>query len=319
MTANNLFKNLLDDKTLGLVTGDSDEFSYEKIPFNLAGLDRITNGGIPKKKFSLFFGGWSSGKSYLASQLCKSVQSQDGVALWVDTEMSWDSVWMDKCGLDTSSMLIKQAPSAEEAYKAMEAGLKAGVDLVVLDSVAGLIPEQITDNKDSFGYNPIAWQARSWNQALVRLLPLLKHGAALVVINQVRGSMGPISAIETMPGGKGQQFFAHAVMETRRGTYIKEKDKRVGFMIQAALLKDKFGGERWEQIEIPFRIEGGIDTNETFLREALEKGIITKRGAWYFCDKFPSGKLQGFDNLRGFAEDYPDEMKKIVDAIEILD
>ena len=90
-------------------------------------------------------------------------------------------------------------------------------------------------------------------------------------------------------------------------------------MIQAALLKDKFGGERWEQIEIPFRIEGGIDTNETFLREALEKGIITKRGAWYFCDKFPSGKLQGFDNLRGFAEDYPDEMKKIVDAIEILD
>ena len=319
MMANNLFKNLLEDKTLGLVTGNSEEFTYEKIPFNIAALDRITNGGIPKKKFSLFFGGWSSGKSYLASQLCKSVQKQNGLSLWVDTEMSWDSEWMNKCGLNTADVLVKQAQSAEDAYKAMEAGLRSGVDLVVLDSVAGLIPTDITDNKDPFGYSPIAWQARSWNQALVRLLPLLKYGSALVVINQVRGSMGPVSAIETMPGGKGQQFFAHAVMETRRGEYIKDKDQRVGFMIKAALLKDKFGGERWEQIDIPFRIEGGIDTNETYLREALEKGIITKRGAWYFYDRFQTGKVQGFDNLRAFANEYPDEMKKIVNAIEILD
>jgi recombination protein RecA len=319
MPANDLFNTLLEDKNLGFVVGNSEEFLYEKIPFNIPALDRITNGGIPKKKFSLFFGGWSSGKSYLASQLCKTVQSQDGVALWVDTEMSWDSVWMEKCGLDTESILVKQASNAEDAYRAMEAGLKNGADLVILDSVAGLIPEDITENKDSFGYSPIAWQARSWNQALIRLLPLLSHGSALVVINQVRGSMGPVSAIETMPGGKGQQFFAHAVMETRRGSYIKEKDERVGFMIKAGLLKDKFGGERWEQVEVPFRIEGGIDTNETYLREALEKGIITKRGAWYYCDKFPDQRIQGFDNLRAFADQFPEEMKKIVDAVQILD
>jgi len=319
MTASELFKNLLEDKNLGLVTGNSDEFSYEKIPFNIPALDRITNGGIPKKKFSLFFGGWSSGKSYLASQLCLSVQQSDGVALWVDTEMSWDATWMEKCGIDTENILVKQASSAEEAYRAMEAGLKAGVDIVILDSVAGLIPEDITENKDSFGYSPIAWQARSWNQALVRLLPLLKNGSALVVINQVRGSMGPVSAIETMPGGKGQQFFAHAVMETRRGEYIKEKDQRVGFMIKAGLLKDKFGGERWEQIEIPFRIEGGIDAKETYLREALEKGIITKKGAWYYCDNFPETRIQGFDNLRKFAEQYPESMEKIINAVQILD
>ena len=73
---------------------------------------------------------------------------------------------------------------------------------VVLDSVAGLIPSEILKQKDMFSYSPMAWQSRSWNQALIRLLPLLRNGSALVVINQVRGSMGPVAAIETMPGGK---------------------------------------------------------------------------------------------------------------------
>ena len=146
----------------------------------------------------------------------------------------------------------------------------------------------------------MAWQARSWNQAIVRFFPMLRYGSTLVAINQVRGSMGPVSAIETMPGGKGQQFFAHGVLETRRGSYIKEGQNRVGFDINASLLKDKFGGERWEQVDIPFRLEGGIDEVETYLKEALNAGLITNKGAWYYSDYFATDSIQGWSNVRDY-------------------
>jgi hypothetical protein len=132
--------------------------------------------------------------------------------------------------------------------------------------------------------------------------------------------MGPVAAIETMPGGKGQQFFAHGVLETRRGEYIKDsKGKRLGFNIITSLQKDKFGGTRWEQVETPFRVEGGIDVTETYLREALEVGLINKSGAWYTSEFFGEETIQGFDNLRLVAAANPDNMQRLVSAIQKRD
>lgn len=318
--AADLFETLLKDKNLGLSIGNDAALEYDRISFGIPQLDKITNGGIPKKRFTLIYGGWSSGKSYLCTKLSETVQKDNGTVLWVDTEQSWDSDWMTACGLDTNRILLKVPENAEDAYNAMAAGMKNGVDLVVLDSVAGLIPSEILKQKDMFSYSPMAWQSRSWNQALIRLLPLLRHGSALVVINQVRGSMGPVAAIETMPGGKGQQFFAHGVLETRRGEYIKDpKGKRLGFNIITSLQKDKFGGTRWEQVETPFRVEGGIDITETYLREALELGLINKSGAWYTSEFFGEETIQGFDNLRLVAAANPDNMQRLVSAIQKRD
>ena len=110
------------------------------------------------------------------------------------------------------------------------------------------------------------------------------------------------------------------MLETRRGEYIKDsKNKRLGFNIITSLQKDKFGGTRWEQVEIPFRVEGGIDITETYLREALNLGLISKSGAWYTSDFFGDETIQGFDNLRLVAAANPDSMEKIISAIQTRD
>tara|TARA_Y100000034_G_C6905543_1_gene420030 strand:+ start:3381 stop:4361 length:981 start_codon:yes stop_codon:yes gene_type:complete len=303
--SDDLFNGLLGDKELGFLVGDDPTFEYRRISFGIPQLDKITNGGIPAKKMFLMFGGWSSGKSYILLCLIKSVQESGGVAAVIDTELSWDANWAEQNGVDPGQVLVMPALNAEQAYQGIYACMKKGVTLIGLDSIAGLIPTSITEDDDLFNYNPMAWQARSWNQAIVRFFPLLRYGSTMVAINQVRGSMGPVSAIETMPGGKGQQFFAHGVLETRRGKYITEKQKRVGFDIQASLLKDKFGGERWEQVTIPFRLEGGIDPVETYLKEAVGAGLITQKGAWYSHPSFPGETIQGWTKVRDYYHSNP--------------
>ena len=148
--AADLFETLLKDKNLGLSIGNDAALEYDRISFGIPQLDKITNGGIPKKRFTLIYGGWSSGKSYLCTKLSETVQKDNGTVLWVDTEQSWDSDWMTACGLDTNRILLKIPDNAEDAYNAMAAGMKNGVDLVVLDSVAGLIPSEILKQKDMF-------------------------------------------------------------------------------------------------------------------------------------------------------------------------
>ena len=136
-TAKEIFNTLLNDKKVKATTGDDTSFEYTKIPFNIPQLDKITNGGIPRKRFTLLFGGFSSGKSYVASQLCKTVQEEGGVAVWVDLEKSWDSDWMTKSGLKTKEMVVYNPDTSEEAFKAVRNSLQAGADIVVIDSVAG--------------------------------------------------------------------------------------------------------------------------------------------------------------------------------------
>ena len=113
--AESIFNDLLNDKKLATKRGDDESFAYGRIPFNIPQLDKITNGGIPRKRFTLLFGGWSSGKSYLCTKLCENVQKEGGTVLWVDTEQSWDSEWMTKCGLDTNRVLLKVPDNAEDA------------------------------------------------------------------------------------------------------------------------------------------------------------------------------------------------------------
>ena len=110
--AKEIFNNLLNDKKVKATTGDDTVFEYTKIPFNIPQLDKITHGGIPRKRFTLLFGGFSSGKSYVASQLCKTVQEDGGVAVWIDLEKSWDSDWMTKSGLNTKEMLVYDPDTA---------------------------------------------------------------------------------------------------------------------------------------------------------------------------------------------------------------
>ena len=293
-TAEDAIKQLLKNKDLNLQLGNSDSFDYGRIPFNIPALDKLTGGGIPKKRFTLIYGPTNVGKSYLASQVVVNAQKEGGLAAWIDTELSWDSDWMAKCGVDTSSILVSQPTHGEVALETIRALMDNGVDVIVLDSIAGLVPTDMAEKE--FGYSPMAWQARFVNSSLPKLLAHLHHGSAFVDINQVRASLGPV-ALDNMPGGVAQSFFAHFLMQVRRHGWIKENDTNVGFDMEVRLRKTKVGGENWKSAIVPFRVSGGIDVLESYIREGIAQKIISQSGAWY---TYKDTKAMGLNGIKKF-------------------
>lgn len=130
---------------------------------------------------------------------------------------------------------------------------------------------------------------------------------ALVAINQVRSSLGPV-AIDNMPGGLAQTFFAHFLLQVRRNGWIEENKQRVGFDMEVRLRKTKVGGENWSNAVVPFRVSGGIDVLESFIREGLDRGLITRAGAWY---NYKEHKSMGLNGLKQFFMDNPEKIEEL--------
>ena len=294
-TADEVIAQLLGDKKLNLQRGNSDAFNYTRIPFGIPALDKLTGGGIPKKRMTIMYGPTNVGKSYLASQVVANVQRDGGTAAWIDTELSWDAEWVEKCGIDSERVLVSQPTSGEDALGTAKELMRAGIDVIVLDSIAGLVPSDVQDNEKGFEFSPMAWQARFVNSALPRLLPNLKSGSAFIAINQVRSSIGPV-ALDTMPGGLAQSFFAHFLLQVRRSGWIEEpKGNKVGFDMEVRLRKSKVGGENWSNAIVPFRVDGGIDVLESYLREAIQQKLINQKGPWY---DYEGMKAMGMNGLK---------------------
>ena len=306
-----IVQSLLKNDKLGLVRGTSTDFAFTRIPFGIPALDKLTGGGIPKKRMTMLYGPTNVGKSYLASQVVARAQEDGGVAAWIDTELSWDAEWSAKCGVDVENILVAQPANGEKALEIIRQLMDAKVDVIVLDSVAGLVPEAVME--EGFDYNPMAWQARFINNSLPRMLTHLKEGSAFVAINQVRSSMGPV-ALDAMPGGLAQTFFSHFLLQVKRKGWIEEgKDKaRVGFDMEVRLRKTKVGGENWKSAIVPFRVEGGIDVVESFIREALEMGIIVKAGPWY---SYQDVKVMGMNGVKNHFLDNPTAFEELKNAV----
>ena len=298
-------QQLLKSKNLNLMRGDSDDFSFGRIPFNIPALDNLTGGGIPKKRMTIMYGPTNVGKSYLASQVVANTQKAGGIAAWIDTELSWDSDWVERCGIDANSVLVSQPTSGEEAMDTARELMRAGVDVIVLDSIAGLVPTAVHD--ENFSYSPMAGQARFVNSSLPRLLPNLKNGSSSIAINQVRSSMGPV-ALDNMPGGIGQAFFAHFLLQVRRSGWIKEGNDNVGFDMEVRLRKSKVGGESWRSAIVPFRVEGGIDVMESFIREGIDKKLIKQAGPWY---EYNTQKAMGMNGIKKAFVENPDLLESL--------
>ena len=300
-----IVQKLLDNDKLSLSRGSSEEFSYTRIPFGIPALDKLTGGGIPKKRMTLMYGPTNVGKSYLASQVLANAQKMGGVGAWIDTELSWDAEWVSKCGVDVDNVLVAQPSTGEDALETVRALMDAKVDVIVLDSIAGLVPAAVMD--EGFDYNPMAWQARFINTSLPRTLAHLKEGSAFVAINQVRSSMGPV-ALDAMPGGLAQTFFSHSLLQVKRHGWIEENKERVGFDMEVRLRKSKVGGENWKSALVPFRGEGGIDVTESFIREALDRGLISKGGPWY---TYNDTKVMGMNGLKKHFVENPDQLEEL--------
>ena len=309
-TAEEAISQLLSDKKLNLLRGNSDDFQFGRISFGIPSLDTLTGGGIPKKRLTILYGPTNVGKSYLASQIVARTQEAGGIAAWIDTELSWDGGWFAKCGVDTQNTLVSQPTSGEEALDTVRELMRNGVDIIVLDSIAGLVPTAV--HNEDFAYSPMAWQARFVNSALPKLLPNLQYGSALVAINQVRSSIGPV-ALDNMPGGLAQGFFAHFLLQVRRSGWIEEpKGTKVGFDMEVRLRKSKVGGENWSSAIVPFRVEGGIDILESYIREALDQKLISRAGAWY---TYGEVKAMGLNGLKEQFLNNPELLDTLKNAV----
>ena len=247
---------------------------------------------------TLIYGPTNVGKSYLASQIVVNAQQMGGSAIWIDTELSYDKDWMATCGVDPKKILISQPTTGEEAMEHVREAMIEGVKVIVLDSIAGLVPANVS--AEDFGFSPMAWQARFVNSSFPKLFPHLQNGSAFVAINQVRASMGPV-ALDNMPAGQGQVFFAHSIMQVQRKGWITEGDQKVGFDMNIRLRKTKTGGENWDSAVVPFRVEGGIDVLESYIRDGIDQGLISKAGAWYTYGDIKAMGLNGIKEK--FVED----------------
>ena len=291
----------------GLTLASDKNFKFERIPFGIPQLDKLTGGGIPKKRFTLLTGQPSGGKSYLAMKAVESVQKSGGTAVWIDTEMSLDESWFRKCGVDPDLLLASQPANGEAAIEVARSVMEAGVDLVVIDSIAGMIPAA---EFNDFDKHPMGWLARFVNDSLSRLIGRLKHGSALVCINQQRSSIGPV-AIKEMPGGKGQVYWNHMMLEVRRSGWIEDKKTKVkeGFDMEVTLKKNKTSADHWSKVVVPFRVDGGIDILESYMREGLAYGYIKQAGAWY---EFKENKVMGLNGLKSLLATEQPELGKIL-------
>jgi len=306
-------EQLIKDSDGLLKPGDDESLEYSRIPFRIPALDKLTGGGIPKKRITMIVGLPNVGKTFLASQIVVQAQKDGGKAVWFDLEMSWDPKWMEKCGIDLDNILVSQPTTAESTFDLISTLMENSVDVIVLDSLASLVPSAV--GEADFSYNPVAWQARFINSALPKLLPLLRHGTALVAINQFRSGIGPV-ANQNFPGGVGQEYYAHFILQCRRAGWIEDGNKqKLGFDIEVRCRKSKVGGMPYQSVVVPFKLDlGRIDVIELYLREALVQGIIVRTGAWY---SYEENKMMGQNGLREFFVDNPnhfEEVKRLVNV-----
>ena len=291
--------------------GDDEALVVEKVPIGIPNLDALIGGGFPKRALTELVGDTGSGKSYLATQIAKAVIENDpnATAALIDTELAVNPDWMRRCKEPVDRIGILQPTSGEEAIDATREMLQAGVDIVILDSLAGLMPKDNLENDSD--YTPMAWQARFINQNIPKLVNDLRHGSMLIVVNQLRDTLGgnKYEVNLNVPGGQAQVFFAHNFLELRRGAWIKNKEEtRVGFEMAIRLRKGRFSQEQWNSTKIPFKVDGGIDLIETFMREGLAQGRILQSGAWY---TYGEEKVMGSQGLHNLFENKPELFEQL--------
>jgi len=269
-------------------------------------------GGIPRGRIVEIYGPESSGKTTVALHIVAEAQKMGGIAAFVDAEHALDPAYAKKLGVNIDELYVSQPDTGEQALEIAEALVRSGaLDVVVIDSVAALVPKAEIDGEmgDSF----VGLQARLMSQALRKLAGIInKTGCVAVFINQLREKVGVMYGNpETTPGGRALKFYASVRLDVRRGEQLKDGSTVVGNHTKVKVVKNK--------VAPPFRVAEfdivygeGISKEGTLLDLAVERDIIHKSGAWFSYKDQRIG--QGRENTRVFLKNNP-EIANEVDAI----
>lgn len=273
-------------------------------------LDMALGGnGLPAGRIIEVYGPESSGKTTLALHVVASAQEEGGVAAFIDAEHAFDPRWAKKLGVQLDTLLVSQPSSGEEAMQICEMLVKSNsVDIVVVDSVAALVPQKELDGE--IGDSHVGLQARLMSQALRKLTGAINRSKTCVVfINQIREKIGvSFGSPETTPGGRALKFYSSCRVDVRRIGALKDGDEVVGQRVRCKIVKNK--------VAPPFRIaefdmmhSNGISYEGDILDLGVAHKIVTKSGAWF---KYNDDMLgQGKEKSRLFLVENPDVCEEI--------
>jgi recombination protein RecA len=266
-------------------------------------------GGYPRGRVIEIFGPESSGKTTLSLHAIAEAQRNGGTAAFIDAEHALDATYSRNLGVDIDNLLVSQPDSGEQALEIAEVLIRSGaVDIVVIDSVAALVPR--AELEGDMGDAQMGLQARLMSQALRKLTGIVsKSKTTLVFINQIREKIGVMFGNpETTTGGRALKFYASVRVDVRRIASIKDGDEIVGNRTKAKIVKNKVAPP-FREAEFDILYGQGISREGDLLDVAVEKNVVDKSGAWF---SFQGERLgQGRDNARQFLKDNHDYRGRI--------
>jgi recombination protein RecA len=270
-------------------------------------------GGMPRGRVIEIFGPESSGKTTLALQVIAEAQKTGGMAAFVDAEHALDAQYAKKLGVDLDNLLVSQPDNGEQALEIVEVLVRSGgVDVVVVDSVAALVPR--AEIEGEMGEAQMGLQARLMSQALRKLTGIVsKSKTCLVFINQLREKIGVMFGNpETTTGGRALKFYASVRVDIRRIGAIKDGDVVVGGRTRVKIVKNKVAPP-FREAEFDVMYGEGISREGDLLDLAVDKRIVEKSGTWF---AFSGERLgQGRENVKQFLKENPAIFKAIEEKV----
>src|SRR5438128_4589317 len=270
-------------------------------------------GGFPRGRVIEIYGPESGGKTTMTLHVIAEAQKLGGQAAFIDAEHALDPVYARKLGVDVDNLLVSQPDNGEQALEIAEALIRSGgVDIVVVDSVAALVPK--AELEGEMGDPQMGLQARLMSQALRKLTGIVsKSRTCLIFINQIREKIGVMFGNpETTTGGRALKFYCSVRVDVRRIASIKDGDEVTGSRTKAKIVKNKVAPP-FREAEFDIMYGVGISHEGDLLDIAVEKNIVDKSGAWF---SFQGERLgQGRENARQFLKDNPDYRGRVELAV----
>ncbi len=285
------------------------------ISTNCLSLDAaIGVGGMPRGRIVEIYGPESSGKTTLALQVVASAQKAGGVAAYIDAEHAMDPEYAGKLGVNIEEMLISQPDSGEQALEIAETLVRSNsVDVIVVDSVAALVPRAELDGE--MGDSLPGLQARLMSQALRKLTAIVANSrTTFIFINQLREKIGVFfGSPETTTGGKALKFYASVRLDIRRIGAIKEGDRVVGNRTRVKVVKNKCAPP-FRETEFDIMYGEGISREGDLIDLATNNNVVEKSGAWF---SYRGERLgQGRENVKNMLKENPDLRDRIEDEVK---
>jgi len=288
--------------------------AIEVIPSGSLSLDLALGvGGIPRGRVTEIYGPESSGKTTLAYHVVAEAQKKGGTALYIDVEHALDPGYAAGCGVNVEDLLVSQPDWGEQALDIAEAVVRSGaVDVVVIDSVAALVPKAEVEGQ--MGDPHMALQARLMSQALRKLCSVIANNhTAVIFINQLREKVGiRFGNPETTSGGRALKFYASVRIDLRIKGNVKDAESVVGHIVSARVVKNKVAAP-FRQARFDVMFGQGISREGEILDLGEGLGILSKKGTWYHWDGQPLG--QGREAARRFLREHQDVAQEIESLI----